>query len=119
MEIDLKYISELVQAILLATLPVLAAQGSAYLLKAYQVKRSELETNQRWMLDNVVQIAVTAAEQVYKNGDGEDKKAYALSIAEKYLKSKGLEIDLAIVSAHIESAVYEQIKKQPPYLRNE
>lgn len=46
-------------------------------------------------------IAVQAAESIYKNGHGEEKKQYVLG----YLKDKGINVD----DAQVESAVYELI----------
>ncbi len=111
---DLDYISELVQALLLATLPVLAAQLSAFLFQAYKAKRAELDERQRWMLDQVVGIAVLAAEQIYENGDGAEKKAYALNVAEEWIAKRGLTLDLELLNAQIEAAVYSQVEKEFP-----
>ena len=51
-----------------------------------------------------VQIAVTAAEQIYNGpGRGEEKKAYVL----EFLTSKGYTVDMAAIVNLIEAAVYE------------
>lgn len=51
-----------------------------------------------------VQIAVTAAEQIYNGpGRGEEKKAYVL----KFLTDKGYTVDMAAIEKLIEAAVYE------------
>lgn len=51
-----------------------------------------------------VQIAVTAAEQIYNGpGRGEEKKAYVL----EFLTSKGYTVDMAAIENLIEAAVYE------------
>lgn len=51
-----------------------------------------------------VQIAVTAAEQIYNGpGRGEEKKAYVL----KFLTDKGYTVDMAAIENLIEAAVYE------------
>lgn len=50
-----------------------------------------------------VEIAVNAAEQIYKeSGMGEAKKRYVLN----FLKSKGFTVDTVSVDAMIESVVY-------------
>lgn len=51
-----------------------------------------------------VQIAVTAAEQIYNGpGRGEEKKAYVL----KFLTDKGYTVDMAAIENLIEAAVYK------------
>lgn len=52
-------------------------------------------------LDRWVQIAVSAAEQAYKVGMTDDRKAYALSV----LDSKGLTLNWNEVDTMIEAAV--------------
>ena len=50
-----------------------------------------------------VVIAVRAAEQIYKAGHGDEKKAYVLA----YLNNKGLMIDSDTLDKMIEAAVYD------------
>ena len=51
-----------------------------------------------------VQIAVTAAEQIWQqSGKGPDKKAYV----QEFLAQKGIQIDNEALDALIEAAVYE------------
>jgi hypothetical protein len=51
-----------------------------------------------------VRIAVTAAEQIYKeSGSGKDRKNYVLG----FLEEKGIRIDDTAIDAMIESAVFE------------
>jgi hypothetical protein len=51
-----------------------------------------------------VKIAVTAAEQIYKeSGSGKDRKNYVLG----FLEEKGIKIDDTAIDAMIESAVFE------------
>ena len=66
--------------------------------------RSRTTAEQRATLASWVQIAVTAAEQLYKGyGRGAEKKEYVLA----FLAGKGLLVDSAQVEALIEAAVYE------------
>lgn len=73
---------------------ILAVVGVAY---TYLKKKS---TNAE-QLDRWVQIAVSAAEQAYKVGMTDDRKAYALSV----LDSKGLTLNWNEVDTMIEAAV--------------
>lgn len=59
------------------------------------------KSNNADQLDRWVQIAVSAAEQAYKVGMTDDRKAYALSV----LDSKGLTLNWAEVDTMIEAAV--------------
>lgn len=64
--------------------------------------KSKTTAAQREEIDAWVQIAVTAAEQIYKgSGRGEEKKEYVLN----FLKGKGFEVDTASVNLMVESAV--------------
>lgn len=57
------------------------------------------------IIRNVVSIVVQSAEQIYEKADGEKKKEYALEIAQKELDKRGVNIDLDVLSAYIESEV--------------
>lgn len=73
---------------------IVAVAGVAY---TYLKKKStSAEQLDRW-----VQIAVSAAEQAYKVGMTDDRKAYALSV----LDSKGLTLNWNEVDTMIEAAV--------------
>lgn len=59
------------------------------------------KSNNADQLDRWVQIAVSAAEQAYKTGVTEDRKAYAQDV----LAKQGLKLDWAKVDDMIEAAV--------------
>lgn len=64
--------------------------------------KSKTTAAQREEIDAWVKIAVTAAEQIYREtGKGKEKKAYVL----KFLEEKNLKIDEESVDLMIESAV--------------
>lgn len=64
--------------------------------------KSKTTAEQREEVNEWVKIAVTAAEQIYREtGKGKDKKAYVL----KFLEEKNLKIDEESVDLMIESAV--------------
>lgn len=65
--------------------------------------RSKTTDTQRAELQALVQIAVTAAEQLYiGTGKGKEKKAYVL----EWLNERGITVDSDRLDAMIESAVY-------------
>jgi hypothetical protein len=115
---DYEFISELLQSLLLAVLVPLAGFAVQALIAWGKDKRAELDQKNQWMLDSAIRIAVFAAQQVYGATNGAEKKAYALDIAEKWLASKNIYMDLDVLDAAIEAAVFEQLKRweetEPP-----
>jgi len=111
--VDMELVSGLVQKILEAVLPVLALQHVALLFTAFQNQRAKLTETQKFILDQGIEIAVLAAEKVWGAGNGKEKKAYALEVAQKWVASRGLKLDLVTLDAQIEAAVYEYLKNPP------
>lgn len=92
--IDLTTIMEAVITLIIAVVSAFVIPG----LKR-EISAEKLAEISEW-----VQIAVTAAEQIYNGpGRGEEKKAYVL----KFLTDKGYTVDLAAIENLIEAAVYE------------
>lgn len=97
-----------------ALLPVLVASlvglalawGKAQLAKARQYDPDTFD-----QLTYIAENAVHAAEQAGLSGLVKDKKAYALNIAEKWLATKNINIDLHLIDAAIEAAVWQEINK--------
>jgi len=108
---ELEKISELILQILVLTLPYFAAIAAAWVKAKYETARAQLDSSQRYGLDLVVSYAVDAAEQVYKDGNGEDKKKYVLGVAENYIAKSGIKIDLDDLEAQIEAAVFGKFTK--------
>ena len=78
------------------------------LLKAkLDLERSNLSENQANMLRLAITTAVTAAEQLYKSEEGQQKKAYVLNL----LKQQGYDVDSAALDAAIEAVVLELHKE--------
>ncbi len=57
-------------------------------------------------------FAVKAAEQSKLAGLIEDKKDYAIDVAEAWLEAKGIKIDLHLIEAAIEKAVGEEFPRE-------
>lgn len=109
-----KFWSEFLQSLLIAILPVLASMLVAVLgaqFKLLWAKAKSYNPDMTDMLEWAARIAVHAAEQAGAAELITDKKAYALDVAEKWLATKGLQIDLDLLDAAIEAAVYEEINK--------
>ena len=83
-----------------AAIALLAAIVTAFVVPWLKKKISaeDMDAFLAW-----VEIAVAAAEQLYKDADGEVKKKYVLA----YLESKGFEVDSEDVDNAIEAAVLE------------
>lgn len=66
--------------------------------------KSKTTTDQQRQINTWVQIAVSAAEQIYAgSGRGDEKKAYVID----WLKQHGVTIDADAIDAMIEAAVYD------------
>ena len=104
MEFDLKLITELLQALLLAVLPVLGVTVVGYVVTAI---KSYLSIEQHKRLRDVILTGVFAAEQIWKDElkAGYEKKDWVINFVENYLESKGLPIDVGLIEAEIEAAV--------------
>lgn len=108
---------KLIQNILLAFLPVIAslAAGALYSwLRKTWAEFKAAKPDVAWILEQAAAMAVQAAEQAGAAGFIKDKKEYALGIAQLYLDSKGLKIDLALLDAAIEAAVFAEFNKNKP-----
>jgi len=115
MNFDLGYISELLQAILLAVLPVLAAAGIRWLVSEVKVAQAKLTTEQQVIVKNIVTVAVLAAEQfglvAKAKGILFEKKDWALGIVTARLKEIGLDVDFDYISEAIEAAVLDEFNR--------
>jgi hypothetical protein len=119
---DLNYISELLQAILLAILPVLAVAGVRWLLGEVSVAKAKLTNEQQAFLANAVKVAVLAAEQfglVARIRDTYfDKRNFAIQYVTDALRQAGMTVNVAEITAQIEAAVLDEFNRDR-YLENE
>lgn len=60
------------------------------------------------LLVSIVENAVQAVEQVYKDVDGDTKKSAAIAMAEAALEARGIKVDLDEIDAAIEAAVLRE-----------
>jgi hypothetical protein len=113
-------IVKLCAAVLMACAPIVAA----YAVKVLKAKLAELEaklsTEQITQLRYITSLAVRAAEQMNLGDQINDKKGYALDLAESWLKSRGVNLDINAIEAAVESAVmteafpHAEIDAAPP-----
>jgi hypothetical protein len=104
---DYAKISELISALLMATLVPLAGFGVQLLITNIKVQRGKLSEQQNGAIDYAVNIGVYAAEQLYKSGNGEAKKAAALQAAQNWLAERNIYVDLD----NLESAIEAEVKR--------
>lgn len=109
------FVSKFAQEFLSIVLPVLASLLAglviAWIKKVIEQVKAKMDERFIWLLDEAVRIAVLSAEQVNLSGFVEDKKDYAIGVAEKWLAERGYKIDLAVLSDRIEAAVMEEFNK--------
>jgi len=110
---DLQFVSALGQAILMAILPVLATIIMRWVLSRVNIEVQRMDANVLNTLVYLAGIAVNAAEQAKAAGWIEDKKIYAIGFCEKWLSSRGMNVDLDAIEAAVEAAVYEEFNKSP------
>lgn len=110
-----QFISVFLQKFLEIVLPVLATALAglviAWITKVIGDVKSKLTEDQEWIINQAIKSAVLAAEQANIAGAVKEKKEYALNIAEQWLASKGITIDLNILDARIEAAVYDEFNR--------
>lgn len=105
------------QNILMAFAPVLASLLAAVLVaqaKMLWARAKQYNPDVTDALEWAARMAVKAAEQAGAADLIADKKAYALDVAEKWLAAKGLTIDLDLLDAAIEAAVFEELNANKP-----
>lgn len=106
----MEFFSKMLQAVLEIALPMLAASAVGWMIgKCIEIFKKVRDKNPELyeILVVISRKAVEAAEQIFGGGKGEEKKEYAKKVITKYLAAKGIELDLDIIEAYIESAVKE------------
>ena len=102
-------INKILQAILEASLPILITALAAWMIgKTAEIfgKIKKKSPDVYECLVKIATVAVHSAEQLIGSKKGQEKKEYAKTIIEKYLSSRGIKLDLDLIEAAIESAVY-------------
>lgn len=111
----MEYLSVFLQKFLEIVLPVLATALAglvvAWITKIVNQVKSKLSQEAQWYIEQAVTSAVLAAEQLNLSGKIEDKKDYALQVAEQWLAEKKIKIDLAKLSDLIEAEVMSQFNR--------
>jgi hypothetical protein len=101
--------------VLVSALAVLAVAKIKQVVANIKAKLSE---EMAWALDEAVIAAVNAAEQANLAGYVADKKEYAIDVAQEWLEFRGFKIDLSVIVARVEAAVWTELNRDNP-LKNE
>ena len=110
-------VSKVLEAVLIAILPPLAAAMVAWMLAKAKEGWARAK---RWnptvtdLIEEAAKFAVRAAEQAGAAELIADKKAYALQIAEAWLAQRNITTDLDLIDAAIEAAVLEWFSDDKP-----
>jgi hypothetical protein len=110
LEVISPHLQALLEAVLVAVVPYIAYHVKRWLDEAIQRAKQELTTEQYAMAEIVVRNLVHAAQQIYDQNEGEQKKQYVLEQARQALASYGLCLDLAHLEDLIESMVHQELK---------
>ena len=111
----LNVLQQVLMGLLVALVPVLT-KFIIEVLVAYKNKLvAEIENSKpelMWYLNEAVRVAVAAAEQSGLAGLVDEKKEYAIEVAQQWLDAHGWdEIDIVILDAAIEAEVIRQFPK--------
>jgi len=102
---DFNYISELLQALILATVPVLAGMAAKWLATQSKIAKEQLTADQIYALEIFIRTAVYAAEQMKASQFIDSKLNYATENVQLWLDAKGIAMDAHEIRARIEAAV--------------
>lgn len=103
--IDFAYITELLQALILATVPVLAGMAAKWIATQGKIAKEQLTADQIYALEIFIRTAVYAAEQMKIAGFITRKLDYATENVQLWLDAKGIAMDASEIRARIEAAV--------------
>ena len=99
-------IGECLTQILRILLPLAIALIIKWAVELYQRIKSEAP---EWapVLEYAAETAVLAAEQIYGDGHGSEKKQYAVNTIARILADAGISINVAVIEDAIEAEVYK------------
>ena len=106
------FLSALLQNLILAFAPVLASLITAWLIAQIKLVWQKAQNARPDLMDQLewaARTAVSAAEQAGAAKLIEDKREYAIGVAGMWLNSKGLNVDIEMIEAAIEAAVWSEI----------
>ena len=107
MEIDWSVvIGEIMTQILRVIIPLFVAMIIKWAVELYHRIKSE-QPDWTPVLEYAAELAVLAAEQLFGDGHGKEKKQYAIQAIQNILAEHGLKLDLTVIEDAIEAEVYK------------
>lgn len=106
--IDLVYVGQLLQALILATVPVLAGAGVRWLVASAAVEKAKLTQEQQYALDLFVKTVVYAAEQMHAKQYISSKLDWATARVQDWLNKNNIFMSASEIRANIEAAVFTE-----------
>ena len=107
MDIDWSVVGgEIMTQVLKIVLPLFVALIIKWAVELYH----KIKTDQPdWtpILEYAAEMAVLAAEQIFGEGHGAEKKDYAIQTIEKLLAEKGIYLNVSVIENAIEAEVYK------------
>ncbi len=101
----LDFFWKLAQNILAASLPILAAALTAWLVQKIREMGKQINADTMDSIRIAVGIAVDAAEQAGAAKLIINKKNYAVGLAQEFLDKQGIKVDLSLLDGLVEAAV--------------
>lgn len=111
MDLLSSFLQKLLELVIVPLVLGVIGLAGAWLMQKIKEARAKLTNEQNWIIDNVIDSAVLAAEQVGLNEEITDKQIYAIDVAEKALASRGIKLELDEIVARIEAAVFAQFNR--------
>lgn len=108
-------ISPALQALLISVFTALVGYATAWVKKQVDLLKAKLTREQQVILEILATKAVSAAEQIYKSDQSQEKKAFAIAFLERNLEQIGLTVDFDTIVAEIESAVFNELPASSPF----
>lgn len=99
-----QFMANLIMALIAVAIPVIGAAVRNLLARMKGSK--EFETAYQ-----LINMAVLAAEQAGMSGAIENKKDYALAVAQDLLNDRGIKMDLSAIDAAVEAAVANELNR--------
>lgn len=111
---DSQFMNMFLQNFMMAAIPVVVPALAALVIAGVRKLWSETQSRApdvAYYIREAAKISVSAAEQSGAAGFIKDKKEYALELAEAWLAEQKITVDVRLIEAAIEAAVYDEINK--------
>lgn len=101
---------EIITAILRIMIPVVIALIAKW-AGDFWIRLKSTKPDVAEVLSYAVRMAVSAAEQIFGSGHGEEKKERAVEIVTEYLYEHGIVLNIEIIQDAVEAAVFNELNR--------